>query len=536
MIEYSMPSREQSFEVSCQGGLDLVSNTLELLKTPGAATTLQNFEPAVNGGYRRINGYSKFSALQPDTTANTILGVHTYADGLIAVQQGNLYWSTDGTSWLQINKETGVGGQLEADLEANTNTLVKNTTSRVGFELYEGLQDYGEVIIYNGINDVSHFYITDIGGSRKYFYTDLDEATTSAYSSAIDSEVYNERIILAQGHKVEWSTRYTSNDFLGASAGEVDVGEKVIGIKRFRDKLIIFCKRSIHQLQGLDDGPSLQPIARNIGCLDKNTIQEIGGDLIFLAADGLRTLAGTARIDDVELSTISHKILPIIRDLLANVNNYELSSIVLRTKNQYRLYYPSPSISAQDAKGIIGTLKYTAEGMQWEWSETKGIAPVSLTAEYRNEDIDEDTYFGGYDGYIYKHDYNTSFNGSNINAKFKTPDTDFGDIGIQKNLHWLRVSIKPEGEIDLTVKLKFDYEDSETHQPTAYPILDITTPALFGVAIFNTHRFGATLIPNKKVNLEGSGYSSSFNFFTNDTNPSYNIQSFYIDFIPTQRR
>ena len=34
----------------------------------------------------------------------------------------------------------------------------------------------------------------------------------------------------------------------------------------------------------------------NIGCVDGNTIQEIGGDLVFLAPDGLRTVAGTARI------------------------------------------------------------------------------------------------------------------------------------------------------------------------------------------------------------------------------------------------
>ena len=48
-------------------------------------------------------------------------------------------------------------------------------------------------------------------------------------------------------------------------------------------------------------------LTKNIGCVSGNSIQEIGGDLIFLAPDGLRTVAGTARIDDVELSSISRK-------------------------------------------------------------------------------------------------------------------------------------------------------------------------------------------------------------------------------------
>ena len=58
---------------------------------------------------------------------------------------------------------------------------------------------------------------------------------------------------------------------------------------------------------------SIVPVAENVGCLSGYSIQEIGGDLIFLAPDGLRTVAGTARIGDVELGTVSKAIQPILQ-------------------------------------------------------------------------------------------------------------------------------------------------------------------------------------------------------------------------------
>ena len=47
-----MPTQGASITVA--GGLDLVSSSHALFRTPGAATILENFESATTGGYRRI--------------------------------------------------------------------------------------------------------------------------------------------------------------------------------------------------------------------------------------------------------------------------------------------------------------------------------------------------------------------------------------------------------------------------------------------------------------------------------------------------
>ena len=61
-------ARSQPFTVACAGGLVTSANSIDLLRTPGVATVLQNFESSTSGGYRRINGYEKFgttSATKP---------------------------------------------------------------------------------------------------------------------------------------------------------------------------------------------------------------------------------------------------------------------------------------------------------------------------------------------------------------------------------------------------------------------------------------------------------------------------------------
>ena len=102
-------ARSQPFTVACEGGLVTASNQVDLLRRPGVATELENFEVAIEGGYRRISGFTKFgegSATQPTGGATTILGVFAYADGVIATAGTNIYFSNDGITWLQINRDS----------------------------------------------------------------------------------------------------------------------------------------------------------------------------------------------------------------------------------------------------------------------------------------------------------------------------------------------------------------------------------------------------------------------------------------------
>jgi hypothetical protein len=58
----------QPVAFNCEGGLVLNKSTF--LMQPGEALELRNFEPDIEGGYRRINGFSKYvSVVVPYTSS-----------------------------------------------------------------------------------------------------------------------------------------------------------------------------------------------------------------------------------------------------------------------------------------------------------------------------------------------------------------------------------------------------------------------------------------------------------------------------------
>jgi hypothetical protein len=144
-------------------------------------------------------------------------------------------------------------------------------------------------------------------------------------------------------------------DFSGTGSGSIALEDQIEGIASFRNELFIFCTNSIFKLININDSSNIAivPVTKNVGCLSGYSIQEIGGDLIFLAPDGFRTVAGTARIGDVELGTVSKAIQPLVTDLTENINNFVINSLVLREKSQYRLLLSKPDPIALTSKPLV---------------------------------------------------------------------------------------------------------------------------------------------------------------------------------------
>ena len=69
---------------NCQGGLILNRSTF--MMQPGEALELENFEPDVTGGYRRISGFSKYVSVIVPATASAsekILMVATFGSKVL---------------------------------------------------------------------------------------------------------------------------------------------------------------------------------------------------------------------------------------------------------------------------------------------------------------------------------------------------------------------------------------------------------------------------------------------------------------------
>jgi len=595
---------EQGISINCEGGLDLVSSTSLLFRTPGVAQRLNNFESSIHGGYRRISGFSKFGSSQV-SGSNQLEGIFRYAKGVVACASSNIFYSADGNSWTQVNKDTyqtktgtvavtsgsatitGSGTAFTTEFAIGDDILINgeqflvlsiatdtsmtadgnfassassqaikkngatisqlNSASAVSrgsqslceFTVYESNKQYGKLYIADGENKVAELVIeiTD-AGVHTFSFKELNRSAPTDPSLVT---IFGERLIVAgqssNPQQVAYSTRLTPENFTGASAGTVDVGDQIVGIKSFRNKLIVFCKNSIYQLSNLDSTAVLSSVTKNIGCVSGKTIQEIGGDLIFLAPDGLRTIAGTARIDDIELGSISRKILPVFRDdVFPNLSTITFSSMVIREKSQYRLFYFKNGTADLQQKGVLGTFKISSQGVPlYEWSQTTGI-PARITHSGFDENDNEVHYHATTDGRVYNHDTGTSFDGSNIPCEYKTPDLDYGDSGVRKTLYYIKTSIRAEGANDnLKVLCRYDFDDNNVPQPTELSIGSLASPAVFGTAVFASAVFGQTLFPQQKINLTGSGFTNNFRISSNGTGSSYTVSGFYVDYIPGGR-
>ena len=528
----------QPFGLSCKGGLNTNLNQLEMLGQPGFAVKLRNFEVDPDGGYRRINGFQEFGSTRPE--ASLVQGIYPYALGVVVCAGTSIYYSEDGDSWTKINYDTGALGVLEANLSSQTE-LDRPSQGQAQFVLMRAAagaetNPYGTLSIATGPNKVARFQIDGTGATRKFIFEEISAPSAGKYIEEHDKHLCVVDSINAP-NTVYYSKTNDNLDFSGVGSGSIRLSDKIVGIKSFRETLYIFCENTIHKLININDPASLQVIqvTKNVGCLSGYSIQEIGGDLVYLAPDGIRTIAATDRIGDVELSSVSRNIQQIIADLANSIDTYRITSCVLRNKSQYRLFYSAETAAALTSKGIIGT--FTGQG--FEWSETLGIQAFGLVSDF-NADGVEVKYHGDKDGYIYTHDVGNYFDyagvSTNIDAEYQTPNLDFGDIGTRKTLKYGRISFSPEGDASPTLRVRYDYDDPNIPQPSDYTLDDIPLPAIFGNVLFGSATFGATNDPMVRQTLEGSGNTVSFRIKSNDTNAPYVVNGIYVDYMPSGRR
>lgn len=535
-----MPATMQNVKVSCRGGLHLNNTTQELLALPGVATDLENFECVTSGGYRRINGYAPFGDVAVPGVGR-IKGIHIFNNSIIVARGDHLYHTFDTTTWVQINKE--VSGADFATIEAAAAVAMNASATKVRFASYSngtGLEDH-IVLMVNEFDHPMYFKITGTDHTTAtYTFTYVDDVTTGAPDQCKYVSIFEDQAYIT-GNPDTPSTVYVSTIFdpltwNGTASLQISTADPVTGLFPFREDMIVFCENSIMRLTAVNEqNPALIPITKNIGCVHGDTIQEINGDLVYLAPDGLRNLAATERIGDVELSTISSNIQPLIDEITAEIDSYTFHSVVLRKSSQYRLYYPKEGEGIVSVKGIIGTVVQDPQtgGFSWNWSTTKRLEGQHVT---------EDLYGGEYislmatkdDGILYQHNTGFDFDGDKIIESFKTPFFDIGDPSVRKNVHRIRTYLETEGSVQIRFRINYTERGNElAHQPTFYEMSDFSGGTVYGEALYNMgYVYNSPEVSNRTEYVQGSGFTISVSYFSGTmSNVPYNIQGFDLDFI-----
>jgi len=275
------------------------------------------------------------------------------------------------------------------------------------------------------------------------------------------------------------------------------------------------------------------PVTRAIGCVDGFSIQEISGDLIYLAPDGLRTIAGTERIGDVELGTISKQIQP----RLDNIDKDRISSVVIRAKSQYRLFFPDDSGGTTSSPGLLGVIKAGVDGgVGWEYADVRGIKPAYCTSGFISGV--ETVLHGGYDGYVYKQETGSTFDGTNISAIYRGPDYTMGDAGIRKMMQRIIWNYDNEGAVNSNFRIRYDFNSSETPQPSQYPLNTGAAVAIYGnpSSTYATAVYGSSGTPLVRQSVEGGGFTVAVRLDDTAGAAPISLKGYQLEFTPGGRR
>ena len=114
-------SQVQPVAFNCEGGL--VLNRSNFVMQPGEALELENFEPDIQGGYRRINGFRKFvNQVVPFTASSseTTLLVASFANKVVAARGEKIFSATSAELALSIASGTGMTGSGTVSVGSTT--------------------------------------------------------------------------------------------------------------------------------------------------------------------------------------------------------------------------------------------------------------------------------------------------------------------------------------------------------------------------------------------------------------------------------
>ncbi len=324
-----------------------------------------------------------------------------------------------------------------------------------------------------------------------------------------------------------------------AGAGQLAIGFDVVQFKPFRGDLFIFGTNGIKKVSpDVTAGFVLDQITTNVGCIARDSVLELGGDLVFLAPDGLRPVAGTSRIGDVELETISKPIQQLLTALPQDYDLETLNGVVIRSKSQLRYFVGDDDIFTQDSFGIIGGLRSADQRLGWEFGELVGIRASCCDSAYVNSS--ELVLHGDYNGKVYQQEKTNQFDGQDILAVYATPFFDYGDTEVKKTMRKANTFIRAEGPLTLNMAVTYDWEDPNTAKPSSYSQESSGAPVRYKGKNINyagtNINYGGTEKPIITTSLQGSGYATQLTFVTLGNFNPYSIQGIVFEFSIAGRR
>lgn len=383
-------------------------------------------------------------------------GAQEVGDALTAAKGLGTFNTAAGTNYL-VTVDNGVLKYRTTGSWTSDNTVTFNTSAEIDFTqindnlyIFDGVSGMGKLdssltlsrptttvkasfgIFYQGYHFVSGVAGQD---SRVYMAVLVD------VESGQDGDDFTDSADDADSHP-------GASAFSGSGAQYFDVqpndGDVVTGFGKFSDVLIIFKRKSIHQLTLDASGvPTITPISNFIGCVNHKSIENVENDLFFMSTDGIYVLGNEPNFfETIRTNELSARVGPTLDTVTTSAYN-KMSGIYFN--NRYHIGLPIGGSTVQN------TLMYDRRYLAW--SVWDFVAPNSFTV-YTDADSEEHLYYlddGGTQVYeLVEGTYNDG--GTAINGTWTSKSFDFRDWDVEKRFVYLDLHLRSlTGSLDISV-------------------------------------------------------------------------------------
>jgi len=433
--------------------------------------------------------------------------------GRIAARKGHNLITTNktvlGTASLRAIKEFKDDAGNTKVFSAGNNKIISGTTTLVDETpgSYTITTDNWKMVNFN---DKIYFF------QRSYEPLVYDNAggsvvklSTVSGAAGVTSAIYGNEVLAAYGRlwtadfgadgsTIYWSDLLIGHDWSGGTSGSIDISkvwpdghDQIVALAAHNGALIIFGKHSIVVYNGAE-APATMALAdtvAGVGCVDRDTVQYTGSDVLFLSHTGLKSFGRTVQEKSMPISSLSDTITKDIINLLQNETEF-YRSVYSPEEGFYLLSFVGQNVTyCFDVRGTLENGSYRAT----RWPGT------GFTSYGRLEDgtlyIGTTEGISEYDGY--------SDNGTKYRFKYYSPGLTFGDPSMLKRVKKIRPTLV--GANSATVFLKWAY-DFDTFYRTAEFTVGNQQPAFYNEDEFNVGEFtGGELTSRRAVNATGGG-------------------------------
>ena len=289
-------------------------------------------------------------------------------------------------------------------------------------------------------------------------------------------------------------------------AAEIAMGDTITGIltqtgNSAGASLAVFTKGRTSILYGSSSADfNLVPSVYDLGYA-ANTLQLVGNDTYGLTPRGIQALITTLNYGDFQYAALSFLIQPLLQRKLG----LQTASVSLQAKNQYRIYF-------SDNTGLVFGLT---------GAKVSGILPLDYGIPVRcmwNATLstgEEVTYFGSDDGFVYRDNIGTSFDGEDIEAWIRPVFNNLKSPRYRKQYRRAVFEVQCDGYSRVNATYDLGYANPQVTPPGPQPDQTLLgNGGYWDQFIWDEFTWDTMMVADAQLSLDGAENNIGFLFYS----------------------